>query len=110
MTVEYADEKFGAAVETMATGIGTIQDRLLSAYMTFHPVSVENGDFPTDELKKEYHEIYEALTRVKDDPIKGHVPSTTEKMTDDEAADVARKIYSLHLHLMWEVQKRDKRS
>ncbi|MER9278768.1 hypothetical protein [Mesorhizobium sp. M0522] len=93
MSIEYALEKFTAVTGMMATSSGRLQERLHSAYLTFHPV--QERDFPTDEMKSLYREIMERLTVVKD-PDAGYVPATLAVMSDDEAKVLADHVYDLY--------------
>lgn len=83
----YAWEKFGNAVHALA-GHGSLQDRIHSAFMCFHPIRVD--DFANDpELQNDYKEIMDRLTAVDGAPGEGRVPATLKQMSDEEAAHVA---------------------
>jgi len=102
MRMSYAREKMGVAVVDLATGKGTIQDRLWKAYLGFHPVSED--DFP-DGLAEDYLEIMSILTReepsydTRGEVTTGSVQNTLAKMTADEASDVAQMIVNINYKL-----------
>ena len=60
MNIRYVKEKFLVAEELLAVGEGDIKERVLSAYMCFHPVRPE--DLP-EELQIEYAWVMGQLTR-----------------------------------------------
>lgn len=88
----YPYEKFYNAVSVLARSPRRIQDRILSAYMSFHPI--KSSDFKDPEMATSYQEIMDRLTTVKDSE-KGHVPATLDQMSDSEASVVADKIVDL---------------
>lgn len=90
--LSYPYEKFSIAVSGMASSAASIQRRLESAYMSFHPVRAE--DFKDPEMRETYEEIMAGLTKVKD-PVKGHVPATLALMPDAEAERIAGLIVDL---------------
>ncbi len=98
---DYAREKFGVAVDGMATSACDIRDRLEGAYLSFHPVRAE--DFTSKENSDLYRKVMEKLTAVKDGPTdNGHVKNTLSAMTDGEAESVASDIFELYSSLMWD--------
>lgn len=90
--LSYPYEKFYNAVSVLARSTRSIQDRIHSAYVSFHPIRV--SDFKDPEIAASYQELMDRLTKVKD-AEKGHVPATLEQMDDDEASLVADKIVDL---------------
>jgi hypothetical protein len=101
----YAHEKFGTAVQSLATSSSSIQDRLHSAFMSFHPVQAR--DFKEPEVREAYEEIMQRLTAVKDDPHSlGTVRVTLNQMSDHEASEIAQLICDFYLvHLDDEIRK-----
>ncbi|CDX62972.1 hypothetical protein MPL1032_80044 [Mesorhizobium plurifarium] len=98
MSQDYAREKFVTATSTLV-GNGDIRQRLLGAYMSFHPV--KGSDFRTPELAKQYKEIMDRLTKVTPvDPDEGRVPATVKQLTDDEAGQIAELIWNLTYSLL----------
>jgi len=94
--MSYPYEKLMVAVDAMATSPQRIQDRLHSAYMSFHPL--RPTDFPEGKMRVAYVEIMDRLTRVKDaDPDKGFVRATLDRMSDEDAGNLASKIFDLFL-------------
>ena len=90
----YAFEKFGVAVDGMATSAQSIQRRLFNAYMSFHPV--KESDFQDAEDAELYRRIHDRLTSVKDGPeSRGYVQNTLDQMSDEEAEDLAEDIVRL---------------
>lgn len=91
--LSYVWEKFTTAVYSLA-GSGPMQERLRSAYLSFHPVQV--SDFDDDpELQADYREIMERLTaRAEGYAGEGKVPSTLRQMSDEEADELANLIIS----------------
>jgi hypothetical protein len=98
MGIEYASEKLVAAVHGMAASARSIQDRVQSAYLTFHPIRPER-DFPTRESRERYDRIMELITADKSDEARGYVPTTVSKMSDEQAEEVARLIVDLADHV-----------
>jgi hypothetical protein len=99
----YALEKFGAAVDSMATSSRSIQDRLFNAYMGFHPV--QENDFREAESAELYRSIHDRLTSVKDGPeSRGYVQSTLDQMSDEMAEEIARDIVTLASRLEWKAR------
>jgi hypothetical protein len=92
--VRYAHEKFISAVYNLATSPEKINERLTSAWMSFHTVRAE--DLP-DDLKNEFILINEKLKGR--DRTKGTVEQAIAKMTEEEAADLARKIVDFDGHV-----------
>jgi hypothetical protein len=85
---QYAYEKFSTAVAYMATSPAPIQDRILLAYGSFHPVT--SSDFASDpDLRSAFDEIMGLLRADKSDPVQGYVPITVRGMSEEEAAKVA---------------------
>ena len=93
MGIEYASEKMWAALGTLATSTEPLQERLMHAHLTFAPIRPDE-DLPSDELKIAYKEIMDRLTADKSDREKGYVPTTTERMTDEEAYQVVDLLVS----------------
>lgn len=89
--LNYVWEKFSTAVYSLA-GNGPLQDRLRSAYLSFHPIRI--ADFDDDpEMQADYREIMDRLTaRPEGYPGEGKVPSTLRQMSDDEADELASLI------------------
>lgn len=89
--LSYVWEKFSTAIYSLV-GNGPMQERLHSAYMSFHPIRV--SDFDNDpEMQSDYREIMDMLTsQAEGYPGEGKVPSTLRQMNDDEANKLAELI------------------
>ena len=105
MRHSYAGEKFGVAVYALATGTGTLQDRIWEAYLSFHTLNRE--DF-SDDLKDYWDKIDYTLTR--EEPsydengqiTTGKVQNTLAKMSTQEAAEIAELICELDAKLRYD--------
>lgn len=86
--LNYVWEKFSTAIYSLV-GSGPMQERLRSAYLSFHPVRV--SDFDNDpEMQADYREIMDRLTaQAEGYPGEGKVPSTLRQMNDEEADAIA---------------------
>lgn len=91
----YPYEKLLVAVDALASSPAGIQKRLEFAYISFH--TLKTDDFVTDDQKRNWDEIMETLTSVEAVGGEGHVRATLDQMDDDQAAELAKKIYSLFL-------------
>ena len=102
MKHSYAKEKFGVAVNNMATGAGDIRERLWSAYLSFHPLSEK--DF-SDDLREDWLEIYNILTEKeptldsKGNVSIGRVQNSINQLDTDSCIDLAQKICDLNTRL-----------
>ena len=86
----YPYEKFSGAVTTMATSPKTIQERVGDAYL-FNLSQLRAEDLP-EEIQYKFKDMAEKLTSI--DPVgdKGSVYATIERMSEDEAIDIANAI------------------
>lgn len=102
MRHSYAKEKFSVAVNSLATGKGTMQDRIWNAYRSFH--TLDRNDFP-DDLKGDWDKIYNTLTREEASYDKngqvttGKVQNTLAKISNQEASEIAELICELEAKL-----------
>lgn len=92
----YAEEKFAIALHVMATGQGILQDRLLSAYLSFH--TVREDDLP-EYLHEDYSWIVKSLTDKPAMGDEGTLAATLVEMSGDDAQAIARRIYELTAQL-----------
>jgi hypothetical protein len=89
----YAWEKFSTAIFSLA-GEDRMRSRILSASKSFYVLQLSDfADYP--ELQEQYREIMDRLTAVRTDPATGHIPSTLESMSDDEAREIATLIIEM---------------
>ena len=97
--LHYAREKFGIALNSLATSANSLQARLQSAYMSFHPI--REDDFANSEMRATYAEIIARLTAVKDGPeTNGYLRNTLDQMSDAEAEGIAELIYNLSMEII----------
>lgn len=94
MSLDYTWEKLHGAVAGMATSTESLQDRLMGAFLVFHPLRAE--DFPEGELRASFQDIKHALTWRPAQGDEGTVRATTLQMGDQEARDLIEKIVSLY--------------
>jgi hypothetical protein len=89
--LDYVWEKFSTAIYALA-GHGPMQERLKSAYLSFHAVMV--SDFDNDpEMQTDYREIVDRLSARKEGfPGEGTMPSTLRQMSNEEADRIAELI------------------
>lgn len=83
-------ERLRLAVESLATGRGSLQDRLYYAFLHICVFRVE--DFP-ERLRNEFREISEEMTKFEGD--EGSIKATCKVMSDDEAEKIAQRIFDL---------------
>lgn len=102
MKHSYASEKLEAAIYTLATGRGTIRDRLFYAWQCF--MNLEELHFP-DELVPEFKKIMNSLCSEsapsgiikgsEGNVTEGKVQNTLKDLTVDECVNIAKQIYEL---------------
>jgi len=93
MSESYEREKLGAAVHALAASAAPIQKRLEYAWTAMH--TMINHGFTDPERQAEFESINERLTADKSDSHAGYVATTCARLTDDEAAAIARDIVDL---------------
>jgi hypothetical protein len=91
----YAFGKLGQAIEELV-GAGGVKERLEAATIKLAPIFPD--DFPAGHLRDEYSDIRQALTWIPSEEGSGQglLESTLEAMTEEEAADLAKSIFSLY--------------
>jgi predicted amidohydrolase YtcJ len=88
----YTREKFWQAIHMLATGSGSIQERLAFAA---DPLTRLHEP---DDLPEEYRQEFDAVCReLRKDG--GDIVETTRKLTDEECRRVAERIVSLYTGL-----------
>jgi len=85
-------ERLRLAVESLATGRGSLQDRLYYAFLHIYVFRVE--EFP-ERLRDEFREISEEMTKVKPVGDEGSIKATCNIMGDEEAEKIAQRIFDL---------------
>jgi hypothetical protein len=93
MRYSYTHEKLSQAVDSLATGTGSIQDRLLNAALALHVLRAK--DFP-EEMANEFSSLWQEFTKQPAMANEGTLQATILRMSDGEAAEWASRI--LHLH------------
>ena len=89
----YAHEKLGQAIHHLSLGKGRINERLIAA-CTYGFVHVHRDALPHAEMKQYYDKIWSAVTRVADEK-RGSFAASIERMTEDQACEIAQAIESL---------------
>jgi hypothetical protein len=94
-TVAYSREKIAAALQVLAVHPGPIKARLRACAEHFFLSS--RRDMPTEETRAWWDRAYKglALTTETGDPIPGSLPRAIERLTDEEAVEVAQAILNL---------------
>ena len=94
MGADYEREKLGDAVAVLAASPSPIQKRLERAWMAMHPLKLQPLGDP--ERNAAFLSIHERLSADKSDGPTGHVPTTTARLSDDDASAIARDIAELY--------------
>jgi hypothetical protein len=89
------DYGLGNAVDYLATGIGTIRQRLKDAA---GEISISGLDFQNEDLKSHYDALCKKLTPVGDE---GTIEATIRGMSEQEAAGLAAEITHLYWRICW---------
>ncbi len=95
MSIGYTWEKLHDAVLTLASGTGSIQERLCDAYVYSLIRLQKQDDFPV-EMRDDFEVIQKELTAVQPFGEEGSVKASTNAMTDDKASKIAEKIVSMY--------------
>lgn len=95
MSLSYTWQKLHAAVLILASGTGTIQERLCDAYVDSLIRLHDPNDFPL-EMRKDFEAIQKELTAVPPSGNEGSAKASTNDMTDDKASEIAEKIVSMY--------------
>lgn len=93
MSESYEREKLGAAVDALATSAKPIQKRLEYAWIAMH--TLVNHGLSNPERQRAFTAIHERLTADNSDPHAGHVPTTTARLSNDQATSIASAIVEL---------------
>lgn len=97
MSLAYAYEKYQQAVQILATGAGTLQERL--AYAAMILIRLRDEHLPEGNLRRIHNEIHEDLTWVEAKGSEGKIEATTHLLDDFEARAIAEHIFELFLKL-----------
>lgn len=93
----YPLEKFAAAVDAMAVSNASLQDRVFSAFMEFHPVQPE--DMPDSHSAEMYKKLHADLSRFPAVGDEGAVRATLNRLAPDELRQVGQQIVDLRAYL-----------
>ena len=91
----YAFGRLEQAIEELV-GAGDVKERLEVATMTLAPIFPD--DFPAGHLRDEYADIRQALTWLpsEEESAQGLPESTLEALTEEEAGNLAKSLFSLY--------------
>ncbi len=90
----YASEKFGMAVYELTVGNGRIKERLLSAYASRALPVWPPKDLPK-AIARRIEMLHARLTSIPASGSEGRIAATLDKMSEDDASDLAGKMYEL---------------
>ncbi len=94
MSLDYASEKLAVAVDTLATGLGRIQERLADAYTSSVMRIEPERDLPA-QLWREFNAIAAVMTSAEPVGDEGSIEASASRMSDGEAQSVAEAILKL---------------
>jgi hypothetical protein len=97
-TYSYGREVLGLAVSFLATGTGTIQERLESTATSLSGLRSFEDQLPM-ELHRELKAIVQDLTRTPAQGDEGSIKATMRMMSDEEGAKLAQRIFGLYIEL-----------
>lgn len=107
MSADYEREKLGNAVDVLATSALPIQKRLEYAFTAMH--TLRHHGLSGSERQEAFDSIYKQLTVDKSDEKAGHVPTTTARLSDNDASKLASEIVDLNsmlqLDRVWELEE-----
>ena len=99
MRGEYSERKLFEAVFTLATGAGTLRERLADAAQhLIGPLSVDSCyHFPDEATEREWREIVEDLTIFEPESAdEGKIDATTRNLIDHDTYAIAKRIVDLY--------------
>jgi hypothetical protein len=89
----YALEKLSAAVDTLATGAGRVQERLMEASIYLHRVRPD--EISDDELRRVFAGVMDDLTFEPARGDEGSIIATLSRTPDADASAIADRVLSL---------------
>lgn len=98
-TFNYVREKLNIAVEQLATGKGNVNDRLKSAFMSFH--TLKESDFP-EALKSDWKWILSEMTKfgpvlnADQSVFQGSVDHTLGRIRHSTGEKIAKRIFMVY--------------
>jgi hypothetical protein len=91
--LDYFREKFGRAVNIMATSPAGLKERIHNAWLIFH--TVRSNDLTDEEdLKTDYERLLGMLTQY--DGPEGKMEATLSRLSTDELVEIAELIVALN--------------
>src|SRR5690349_11992273 len=106
MALDYAWEKFYVAVDTLASGTGSIQERLADAYMSAL-IRLYPADLPKN-LREDFEKLRVTMRRIEPTSDEGRITAAARAMSTDEAQQWAEKIVSMFNHIAREFYSQTK--
>lgn len=97
MSRDGAREKFYQVIYTMTTSPASIQKRLVSAGIFLIQLKPEE-ELPND-LREEFRAVIRELTKEPDTEGIGTLEATTQNLTDEDASEIAGRIFSMYIKL-----------
>ena len=94
MVIRYAWEKLFCAVESLAAGTGSIQDRLYNICVS-HLGGLRPDIFP-QEIRDEFEDLWEIVTKVQ--PLhsdQGSLKTSIKALSEDRARKLVEQIVSM---------------
>jgi hypothetical protein len=98
-------EVLGLAVKFLATGTGSIQERLENAAMMLITLSRPSPEL-SPELNGELSAMIQDITKTPSQGSEGKIKATLRRMSDEECAAIAQRIISLYRELTTECEVR----
>jgi hypothetical protein len=96
VSIDYVREKLWQALDVLV-GAEPIQDRL--AYAADALTRLKPSDIP-DEEREDFHAVMHALTKYPAEREgEGSIHASVRKLTDEEGAELARKILSIYIRV-----------
>lgn len=89
----YPNEKFSAAVNSMATSPKSLQERICDAYV-YNLIHVKPEDLP-ESVQHDFIQLAKKLTAVEPKSDEGSVAATTRQMSTTDAIEIADIIVRL---------------
>lgn len=104
--LNYAHEKYAAAVRILALGTGDLRRRLLDAYLgsahRAHPPVGGIGPPASDEAVERINALHERMTSHEAVDDEGTITATVNAMSADEVHDAATELIDIAAVLDWE--------
>jgi hypothetical protein len=106
MSLNYIAEKLFAAVESLALDTRPLRARLHQAYLESVSKIRLFADQLPDEERQLFDAIHDEMTRVQPQGDEGSITASVQRMSEDDAARLVRKIIMLLQMVTWELAVR----